>query len=66
MVFLVSSLLIQLRPGEKIFSPGGNPVQQDSISKEATEKVWLGSLRCAVQQWTDLNCSMTDAGKISG
>jgi hypothetical protein len=43
-----------------------NPVQQQSISKEATEKVWLGSLRSTVQQWTDVNCSMTDAGKISG
>ena len=32
------------------FSLERNPVQQHTISKEATEKVWLASARSAVQQ----------------
>ena len=45
---------------------GKESSQRHSISKEATEKAWLGSLRSTVQQWPDVNCSMTDVGKISG
>ena len=33
-----------------LFSLERNPVQQHSICKEATEKVWLGSLHSTVQQ----------------
>ena len=49
-----------------LFSLKRNPVQQYLISKEATEKAGFGSLRSTVQQWPNVNCSMTDAGKISG
>ena len=60
-IYLLAFLVIT---GE-VFSLERNPVQQHSISKEATEKIWLGSLRSTVQQWTDVTCSMTGAGKIS-
>ena len=42
-----------------------NPVQQHTISKEATEKVWLASVRPTVQHRTDMNFSMTEVGRIS-
>ena len=46
------------------FSLKRNPVQQHTISKEATENVWLDSVRSTIQQWTDVNCSMTEADKM--
>ena len=58
-----------LPPGHHLrryrFSLKRNPVQQHTISKEATENVWLDSVRSTIQQWTDVNRSVTEADKMS-
>lgn len=60
-----------MAPPETLLLVGGkearlqNFVQQHSIRKEATEKIWLDSQRSTVQQCTDVNYSRAEAGKIS-
>jgi hypothetical protein len=49
--------------GHYLFSRDANPQRQ--IRKEATENVWLDSVRSTIQQWTDVNFSMTEADKMS-
>ena len=44
----------------------GRCLERQGSLEQDTESAWLGSLRSTVQQWPDVNCSMTDAGKISG
>jgi hypothetical protein len=62
-------------PGATDPSPAGHVavfrwkgIQFNSIqsASKPLKKIWLGSLRSTIQQCTDVNCSMTDAGKISG
>jgi hypothetical protein len=42
------------------------PTHSSTVNQqEAIEKAWFDPLRSTAQQWSKVNCSMTDAGKIS-